>query len=157
MKCFCRNEPCIHRIKAYEDYQLVCTLDGYFEIVYSPKICVNQRIITVDDEKNMVRVIIKIFNYERNCFENITLVNEIKPTPSSIIVNEIDGLWCFERDKITINYSRICELSVNTIVYLACFDDLKSIESAVYMKNDMDEFAGKKNIKKCITTYKTDA
>lgn len=154
MSCFCKHNPCVNLVRVYEGCELIYTKEGYFEIVCPPKVCVKQRIIAIDKSKKTVRLIIKLFNFERMNFENISLVNEIEPAPKNICVNHIDGLWRFENGKIIVSFPELEELSVATIDYTAYFESTDSIESSIYIKDNTADFRDSDRVKKCKSTLK---
>lgn len=154
MSCFCKHNPCVNIVRAYQGCELIYTKEGYFEIVCPPKVCIKQRLIDIDGCKKQVRVIIKVFNFERLCFENISVVNEITPIPKNICINQIDGLWCYENGNMIVNFPEIQDLSVATIDYTAYFDEVESVESSVYIKDNSNKYIDSKNLKKCKSTLK---
>lgn len=148
MKCFCKHSPCVNLVRIYERCKLIYTKEGFFEVVCLPKVCIKQRLNVVDKERRLVRVIIKVFNYERLCFENIRVVNEINPIPKDITINRIDGVWCYKDGILCICFPMIEELSVNTIDYLISLEG-DFIESSIYVQDKSVENVHDLKIKKC--------
>lgn len=154
MSCFCKHNSCVNIVRAYVGCELRYTKEGYFEIVCPPKVCIKQRLIDIDGTKNRIRVIIKLFNFERLCFENISIVNEIIPIPKKICINQIDGLWCYENGNMVVNFPEIQDLSVATIDYTAYFDGEENIESSIYIKDNSSNYVDSERIKKCKSILK---
>lgn len=153
MDCFCKNKPVVNIVNVYQNCNLVYKNEGYFEIVCLPKVCIKQRLAKDECFEEQIRIIIKLYNFERISFQNIHLINELNTNPKEICIKQIDGIWTFKDNKLDVMFPEILDTSVYTIDYIICIDKIDCLESAVYIK-DKNIVQNDKELKKCITSLK---
>jgi len=116
-------------VNLLKESKLICKNTAYFTVIKYPNISLTQR-YCINEFRNKIRIIIKVLNFENECYQNICLCNKIYPDNLNVIINKSSGEIIQENNSLIVRFPCIPPLSVQTVeleVEVRCCGEISSI------------------------------